>query len=139
MVIEAVVVALTLFKIFQYYKDVPRRTRKLLDVLWIDGLMYFVFMLRKSSSPHLRHSSNRLYVVIGILNVGLVLHDSNPNLYIGLPELQAVFHSILSTRIVLHTAEVLRQDIVDSRAAVAQDRLSTRVEFARATIEIVTK
>ncbi|KAI0297957.1 hypothetical protein BC826DRAFT_967533 [Russula brevipes] len=40
MAIEAVVVALTLFKIFQYYKDVPGRTRKLLDVLWIDGLVF---------------------------------------------------------------------------------------------------
>jgi len=123
MAIEAVVVALTLFKIFQYYQDVPRKMRsKLLDVLWIDGLMYFVFML-----------------LVGILNVGLVLHVSIPNLYMGCPELQTVFHSILSTRIVLHTAKVLRQDIVDSRAAVAQDQLSTRVEFARDTIEIVAK
>jgi len=123
MAIEAVVVALTLFKIFQYYKDVPSRTRKLLDVLWIDGLMYFVFML-----------------LVGIMNVGLVFHAFNQPLYIGLPELQTVFHSILSTRIVLHTTTVLRQDIADSRAAVAQDRLSTRMEFARdTTIEIVAK
>ncbi|KAI0297960.1 hypothetical protein BC826DRAFT_999814, partial [Russula brevipes] len=124
MVMDAVVVALTLFKIFQYYKDAPRRTRsKLLDILWIDGLMYFVFML-----------------LVGILNVGLVFRVSNADLYFGLPELQTTFHSILSTRIVLHTTKVLRQDIGDSRAAVPQDRLSTRMEFARdTTIEIVAK
>jgi len=123
MVIEAVVVALTLFKIFQYYQDVPRKTRsKLLDVLWIDGLMYFVFML-----------------LVGILNVGLVFHVSDYHLSFGIPQLQTALHSILSTRIVLHTTTVLKQDISDSRATVAQDRSSNRMEFARDTIELVAK
>jgi len=123
MAIEAVVVALSLFKIFQYYQGVPRKTRsKLLDVLWIDGLMYFVFML-----------------LVGILNLGLVLHSSNSSLYVGSPELQTALHSILSTRIVLHTTTVLRQDISDSRATVAQDRASNRMEFARDTIELVAQ
>ena len=145
--------------------------------------MYFVFMLSKSSSspPHLRHNSNRLHIVIGILNVGLVLHVSvsaasiitivvalltpfsklegfesvhwmpRVSLHANLSELaqktflcslrlQTALHSILSTRIVLHTTTVLRQDITESRAAVAQDRSSDRMEVARdTTIEIVAE
>lgn len=51
--------------------------------------------------------------------------------------LQMVLHSILSTRIVIHTATVLRQDIVDSRATVAQHQRSTRMMFAENIIELV--
>lgn len=48
-----------------------------------------------------------------------------------------VLHSILSTRIVLHTATVLRQDIVDSRATVAQHQRLTRIGFAENIVELV--
>ncbi|KAI0297958.1 hypothetical protein BC826DRAFT_967534 [Russula brevipes] len=112
----------------------------LADARDLTGLMYFVFML-----------------LVGIMNVGLVFHAfvSMASIIAILVALltpyskleesafvhwtsRTVFHSILSTRIVLHTTTVLRQGIADSRAAVAQDRLSTRMEFARdTTIEIV--
>ena len=48
-----------------------------------------------------------------------------------------VLHSILSTRVVLHTATVLRQDIVDSRATVARNRRLSEMRFAEITIELV--
>jgi hypothetical protein len=51
--------------------------------------------------------------------------------------LQTVLQSVLSTRIVLHTASVLRQEIVDSRATFGQNRRSTSMRFAEATIELV--
>lgn len=51
--------------------------------------------------------------------------------------LQTVLQSVLSTRVVLHTASVLRQEIVDSRATFGQNRCSTRMRFAEATIELV--
>jgi hypothetical protein len=53
--------------------------------------------------------------------------------------LQTVLHSILSTRVVLHTATVLKQEIVDSRATgiLAQNQRSTGMRFAEVTIERV--
>ena len=51
--------------------------------------------------------------------------------------LQTVLHSVLSTRVVLQTASVLRQEIVDSRATVGRSRWSTRMRFAEATIDLV--
>jgi hypothetical protein len=47
-----------------------------------------------------------------------------------------VLHSILSTRVVLHTATVLRQEIIDSRATVAQNRRLSVVRFAEVTTEL---
>jgi len=51
--------------------------------------------------------------------------------------LQTVLHSMLSTRVVLHTATVLRKDIVESEATVAQNRGSNSMRFAEGTIEHV--
>ena len=48
-----------------------------------------------------------------------------------------VLHSILSTRVVLHTATVLKQEIVDSRATVARNRRRSSMRFAEVTIELV--
>ena len=48
-----------------------------------------------------------------------------------------MLHSILSTRVVLHTATVLRQDIVDSRAISAPNRWSNSMRFAEVTMELV--
>jgi len=48
-----------------------------------------------------------------------------------------VLHSILSTRVVLHTATVLRQEIVDSRATVARNRRLSGIRFAVITTEPV--
>jgi len=50
-----------------------------------------------------------------------------------------VLHSILSTRVVLHTATVLKQEIVDSRATVARNRRSSSMRFAEVTIELVSE
>ncbi|KAI0298981.1 hypothetical protein B0F90DRAFT_1631877, partial [Multifurca ochricompacta] len=114
MLFEAVVLGLTLYKVLQYYKNIPIQSRsRLLDVLWIDGVIYFVFML-----------------LLGILNIGLVLQVSTPQLRGGGTQLQTVLHSVLSTRIVLHIAATSKQDLVDSRSTLAQHRFSTRMEFA---------
>ncbi|KAI0270704.1 hypothetical protein BC834DRAFT_967434 [Gloeopeniophorella convolvens] len=114
MVFEAVVLALTLYRVLAYYREVPKQTRTpLLDVLWIDGVMYFVFML-----------------LLGVMNVVLVLQVSDPQLRTGGTQLQMVLHSILSTRIVLHIAHTTQQDLVDSRCTLAQYRISTAMEFA---------
>jgi len=114
MVFEAVVLGLTLYKILRIHQGVPKPWRStLLDVLWIDGVMYFIFML-----------------LLGILNVGLVLNVSDPRLRAGGSQLQTVFHSALSTRVALHTAGALKQDIIGWQSTSENYRMSHRMEFA---------
>jgi hypothetical protein len=48
-----------------------------------------------------------------------------------------VLHSILSTRVVLHTATVLRQEIIDSRGTVARNRQLSVMRFAEIATEPV--
>ena len=50
---------------------------------------------------------------------------------------QTALHGILSTRIVLHTARVFRQEVVDSRAPVAPNRQPSSMRFAAVTIGLV--
>jgi len=112
-VYEAVVLALTLYRLLKCYTGPKTQRSQLLDVLWIDGVMYFVLMF-----------------VLGILNVALVLQVSDPQLRRGGTQLQTVFHSILSTRNVLHITTALKQDIVNSQYTLVQDGHAARVEVA---------
>ncbi|KAI0297966.1 hypothetical protein BC826DRAFT_137414 [Russula brevipes] len=110
---ETAVLALTSYKVLQTHRGVPRDLRsKLLDVLWIDGIMYFALML-----------------LLCILNVGLVLQTSNAPLRGAGSQMQTVFHSILSTRIVLNITTAAKKDLNDPRPDFAQPRHSTRIEF----------
>ncbi|KAH9964885.1 hypothetical protein BC827DRAFT_895970 [Russula dissimulans] len=121
-VFEVVVLSLTLYKVLRLHKDLPLLAgrSKLLDVLWIDGVIYFIFMLS-----------------LGIVNVGLALHVSDPELRDGFTQLQTVSHSILSTRIVLHTGRVLRRGPVVTRFAdVPQATISLRWEVADSDVEL---
>jgi len=114
MVFEAVVLGLTLYKVLRIHQGIPKQWRStLLDILWIDGVMYFIFML-----------------LLGILNVGLVLNVSDPRLRAGGSQLQTVFHSALSTRVALHTAGALKQDIIGWQSTSENYRMSHRMEFA---------
>ncbi|KAH9027862.1 hypothetical protein EDB84DRAFT_1439762 [Lactarius hengduanensis] len=141
MVFEAVVLALTVYKILGYYRGIPKQLRsKLFDVLWVDGVMYFVFMLREPIYPMCPTSVMFIaaLIVLGILNVGLVLQVQVPQLRAGGTQLQTVLHSVLSTRIVLHLVAVSKQDLVDSRSTLARYRVPTRMHNAlksRPTVE----
>ena len=48
-------------------------------------------------------------------------------------------HSIISTRVVLHTARVLRQDIADSRATVAQNQWPSSMRFAEVVLDAISE
>jgi len=101
---EAVVLALTLYGALRYSRVPQTRKSKLLDVLWIDGIIYFVFMF-----------------VLGVFNVALsiqvlIISSMGPPARVRGAQMQTVFHSILSARIVLHITAVLKQDPVDSRS-----------------------
>ncbi|KAH9966168.1 hypothetical protein BGW80DRAFT_1462437 [Lactifluus volemus] len=96
MLFEAGMLVLTVYKALPLRDSTSRHMRsKLLDMLWIDGAIYFVFM-----------------ILIGFLNIGLVLQSSDPQIRSGGSELQAVLHSVLSTRIVLHISTVREGGIV---------------------------
>jgi len=113
MMFEAAVLALTLYKVLLCKKVSRTQNSKLLDVLWIDGVIYFVFMF-----------------LIGTLNVGLALHVSDSQLRVACEQFQTASHSILSTRIVLHTGRVLRQGTVDPELPGCR-RTSESVELQR--------
>ncbi|KAK7039197.1 hypothetical protein VNI00_010102 [Paramarasmius palmivorus] len=86
---EAVTLTLSLIRIMKWRKGIPETMRApLLDTLWRDGVMYFSFML-----------------VLGFMNIGIVLQSGAPQLRNGAADLQAVLHSMMSTRIVLHLAD----------------------------------
>jgi len=97
MVFEVVVFGLTLYKVLRCYRVqvVLSPKSKLLEALWIDGLIYFIFM-----------------IILGLLNIVLA-HFSDSQLRIGFTQLQTMTHSVLSTRIVLHTGRVLREGAVE--------------------------
>ncbi|KAH9966172.1 hypothetical protein BGW80DRAFT_743386 [Lactifluus volemus] len=98
MLFEAGMLVLTVYKALPLRDSTSRHMRsKLLDMLWIDGVIYFVFM-----------------ILIGFLNIGLVLQASDPQIRSGGSELQAVLHSVLSTRIVLHISTVRRKGVIVS-------------------------
>ncbi|KAH9966171.1 hypothetical protein BGW80DRAFT_1563004 [Lactifluus volemus] len=115
MLFEAGMLVLTVYKALPLRDSTSRQMRsKLLDTLWIDGAIYFVFMIREfyGLSKFSLPNSNLFHVVIGFLNIGLVLQSSDPQIRSSGSELQAVLHSVLSTRIVLHISTVREGGIV---------------------------
>jgi len=120
LIFQSVILALTMYKLLQSRRDMTMKSRStLVNVLWIDGMMYYVFMF-----------------ILGVLNVGLTLKLSHRHLPLTLGQFQTNIHSILSTRVVLHTTSVLRQDVVDSEATLSQDQRSNTMRFAEVTIDI---
>ncbi|KIK56063.1 hypothetical protein GYMLUDRAFT_823759 [Collybiopsis luxurians FD-317 M1] len=85
---ESVTLTLSLIRILNWRKTIPKNIRApIIDNLWRDGVLYFTFML-----------------LLGFMNIGIVSQQGVPQIRTGGSQLQAVIHSILSTRIVLHLA-----------------------------------
>ncbi|KAI0045171.1 hypothetical protein FA95DRAFT_161406 [Auriscalpium vulgare] len=94
---DVLVLCLTTYKVVQFYRAIPKSVRHrvpLLDVLWKDGVIYFVFM-----------------VCLGVLNIGLVFGVAGPDIRSGGTQLQMVIHSMLATRIVLHLSSTTAKDV----------------------------
>jgi len=54
LVYQSVVLALTLYKIIRYHKHIPKQSRStLVDIFWIDGIIYYVFMFSEYLSSFL--------------------------------------------------------------------------------------
>lgn len=86
---ETITLSLSLTRIIGWRKTIPESVRApLIDTLWRDGVLYFSFML-----------------VLGFMNIALVTTSEAMQLRKGGAHLQAVIHSMLSTRIVLHLAD----------------------------------
>ncbi|KAJ8074755.1 hypothetical protein PM082_019080 [Marasmius tenuissimus] len=85
---EIVTLALSLYRITKWRQSIPENIRApLLDNLWRDGVVYFTFML-----------------LLNFMNIGIVLQSQAPQLRSGGANLQAILHSIMACRIVLHLA-----------------------------------
>ncbi|KAF5383932.1 hypothetical protein D9757_007400 [Collybiopsis confluens] len=85
---EFVMITLSLIRILSWRKTIPKNIRApIMDNLWRDGVLYFSFIL-----------------VLGFVNIGIVLQQGVPQIRSASSQLQAVIHSVLSTRMVLHLA-----------------------------------
>ncbi|KAH7871207.1 uncharacterized protein C8R40DRAFT_573565 [Lentinula edodes] len=115
MLYEFVTLTLSLIRIISWRKTIPARIRApIIDTLWRDGVLYYSFML-----------------ILGFVNIGLVLQQGVPQVRTGGAELQAVLHSILSTRIVLHlAASTDSRDIAAPGCSVYQTGMQFTSEFA---------
>ncbi|KAJ3820528.1 hypothetical protein EV361DRAFT_941370 [Lentinula raphanica] len=115
MLYEFVTLTLSLIRIITWRKTIPAHIRApIINTLWRDGVVYYSFML-----------------VLGFVNIGLVLQQGVPQVRTGGAELQAVFHSILSTRIVLHLAGSSdSRDITAPGCSVYQSGIQFTSEFA---------
>ncbi|KAK0463232.1 uncharacterized protein EV420DRAFT_1162442 [Desarmillaria tabescens] len=85
---EGVTLSLSLIRITRWRRRIPKNVRApLLDTLWRDGVFYFSWTL-----------------MLGFLNIGLAVQSTSSQVRVGGSQLQAIIHSILSCRIVLHLA-----------------------------------
>ncbi|KAJ8074773.1 hypothetical protein PM082_019098 [Marasmius tenuissimus] len=85
---EILTLALSLYRITKWRQSIPEDIRApLLDTLWRDGVIYFTFML-----------------LLSLMNIGIVLQSEAPQLRSGGGNLQAILHSMMACRIVLHLA-----------------------------------
>ncbi|KAK1219404.1 hypothetical protein PQX77_017876 [Marasmius sp. AFHP31] len=85
---EILTLALSLYRITKWRQSIPENIRApLLDTLWRDGVVYFTFML-----------------LLNFMNIGIVLQSEVPQLRSGGANLQAILHSMMACRIVLHLA-----------------------------------
>ncbi|KII90056.1 hypothetical protein PLICRDRAFT_697837 [Plicaturopsis crispa FD-325 SS-3] len=88
---EAGIIGLTFVRIMRLRRTTSRSFRPFLDMLWRYGLFYYVFALG-----------------LNIFNITLVLQDQSPELRAGGTQLQACFHTIMATRMILHLAGMTR-------------------------------
>ncbi|PBK71881.1 hypothetical protein ARMSODRAFT_793164 [Armillaria solidipes] len=87
-VYESVTLSLSLIRITRLRRRVRKTARApLLDTLWRDGVFYFSWTL-----------------MLGFLNIALAVQSTSSQVRVGGSQLQAIIHSILSCRIVLHLA-----------------------------------
>ncbi|KAK0200907.1 hypothetical protein DFS33DRAFT_1087699 [Desarmillaria ectypa] len=87
-VYEGVTLSLSLIRITRWRRRIPEIVRApLLDTLWRDGVFYFSWTL-----------------MLGFLNIALAVQSTSSQVRVGGSQLQAIIHSILSCRIVLHLA-----------------------------------
>ncbi|PBK71873.1 hypothetical protein ARMSODRAFT_792607 [Armillaria solidipes] len=83
-----VTLSLSLIRITRLRWRVRKTARApLLDTLWRDGVFYFSWTL-----------------MLGFLNIALAVQSTSSQVRVGGSQLQAIIHSILSCRIVLHLA-----------------------------------
>ncbi|PBK92751.1 hypothetical protein ARMGADRAFT_1063603 [Armillaria gallica] len=87
-VYESVTLSLSLIRITRLRRRVHKTARApLLDTLWRDGVFYFSWTL-----------------MLGFVNIALAVQSTSSQVRVGGSQLQAIIHSILSCRIVLHLA-----------------------------------
>ncbi|KAK1236069.1 hypothetical protein PQX77_000659 [Marasmius sp. AFHP31] len=121
---EILTLILSLYRITKWRQSIPENIRApLLDTLWRDGVIYFTFML-----------------LLSFMNIGIVLQSEAPQLRSGGGNLQAILHSMMACRIVLHLAtsnnprDITNPAISAYAAEVSDIQFATRIT-AHETVE----
>ncbi|EGN94897.1 hypothetical protein SERLA73DRAFT_187995 [Serpula lacrymans var. lacrymans S7.3] len=93
---------------------VPSARSPLLDILWQDGIMYFIVLLATS-----------------LINIFLILEQPTPQIGIASMDLQTCLHSMLSTRSVLHLASLNPnvEDISSIHTCATTANFTTNIDF----------
>ncbi|KAF9028010.1 hypothetical protein BDZ89DRAFT_1160472 [Hymenopellis radicata] len=117
-VYEGITLTSSLIRITRWRKRIPKRIRApLLDALWRDGVFYFSWTL-----------------ALSFLNIAIIVQSSSNQFRSGASELQAVMHSILSCRVVLHLAgSKVPKEINSSGCSLYTNpaiQFTTQIEFA---------
>ncbi|KAL0577169.1 hypothetical protein V5O48_004808 [Marasmius crinis-equi] len=90
MCFETVNLALSLVRILRWRRNIPSMGRaSLIDTLYRDGIVYFSWM-----------------IVLSLVNIAIIVQTRVTQLRVGGTQLQAGFHSMLATRMILHVAEL---------------------------------
>ncbi|KAG7087441.1 hypothetical protein E1B28_013407 [Marasmius oreades] len=110
---EIVTLSLSLFRIAQLRRNIPKTIRSpLLSNLWRDGVVYFMFML-----------------FLSVINISIILQPDAPQLRTGSASLQAVLHSIVASRIVLHLGGSKNPRVITSAITSGYSETVTDIQF----------
>ncbi|KAJ8074866.1 hypothetical protein PM082_019193 [Marasmius tenuissimus] len=92
---ESVNLALSLARILRWRRNIPSMGRaSLIDTLYRDGINYFSWM-----------------IVLSSVNIAIIVQTEVSQLRVGGTQLQAGFHSMLATRMILHVARLSAKEM----------------------------
>ncbi|KAF9260413.1 hypothetical protein L218DRAFT_580233 [Marasmius fiardii PR-910] len=98
-VFECANLVLSLARILRWRKNIPSIGKtSMIDTLYRDGITYFSWM-----------------IVLSTVNIAIIVQSKVTQLRVGGVQLQAGFHSILATRMILHVARHTSSNLVSPR------------------------
>ncbi|KAF9265143.1 hypothetical protein L218DRAFT_957835 [Marasmius fiardii PR-910] len=118
-VYETVILSLSLLGIAKWRRGVPQDLRTpLLNTLWKDGVLYFMFML-----------------LLSILNIFIILRSTAPQIRTAGANLQTVLHSAAATRLVTHLSNKGNPRVITDGVSISGLRFTSHLSGNRGDID----